>query len=777
MANDHDILLAIERTKARVKMADTVTGLLWLLAALAAFLLTVIVVDQASPLGRTARLSLLAALGVVAAAGLAVVLLLPTWRRVNNLYAARLIERQADDLFRNSLVAYLELRDDPGVDPAIRDAVATKASRDLRSVDLEAMVDRRPMRLAAIALAAVIVLAIVFAAITPKSFAVSLGRALGGEAVAPTATRIVVVRPESPASVVAGESLAIEAVLDGTLPETATVLMTADGRYWDTAPMRRVERGRWQLTVEAVERDLRFTVQAGDARSDEHVVRVIPRPTVSQVRTRLVFPDYTLRREAAQDGGNVAAVVGTRVHLTAQVTGTPAAPPELVWGSGNRATPLRSGAEPGQWCGEFTVTADDTYTVHYRDQQTNRENAAAVRYRVQALGDRPPTADLVSPSGEVTVPADGRVTMSLRAADDYGLGQLALTWRQADGAAKTATLKTYPRDRAVLQDTDAVVVRVKGDLGLAEGDEAWLRFVVTDRRPGRAQEGRSEELHVVIGKADSQASGNQASGQDDPSSSGEKPKDGSKPKDGTNADGNSGGSQGDQSETLSSQDRDKLEQMRRELEKLQQALKQAESRGTGEASGTGKEPSGQKLPESPSGQNNNDGSEETTSGGPADSADPTSRQRNPDAKVGPRAERFTESGLFTGGPTTDRQLAEAVGAALRTLDREVREKTIDPKLLQDLGWTAASVQQFVSQYEDRFGKFAAQGGGGAATKTSNSSSEIKTASGGMGTVGSGAASAKGTSIDHVESTQDSARRADSPYARIIDAYTRSVGRQ
>lgn len=776
MANDHDILLAIERTKARVKMADTVTGLLWLLAALAAFLLTVVVVDQASPLGRTARLSLLAALGVVAAAGLAVVLLLPTWRRVNSLYAARLIERQADDLFRNSLVSYLELRDDPGVDPAIRDAVATKASRDLRSVDLEAMVDRRPMRLAGVALAAVIVLVILFAAMTPKSFAVSLGRALGGEATAPTATRIVAVRPESPASVVAGESLAIEAVLDGTLPEAATVLMTADGKYWDAVPMRRVERGRWQLTVEAVERDLKFTVEAGDARSDEHVVQVIPRPTVTQVRTRLAFPDYTLRREAAQDGGNVAAVVGTRVHLAAQITGTPTEPPELVWGSGNRATPLEPGSEPGQWQGEFTVTADDTYTVHYRDRPTGRENAAAVRYRVQALGDRPPTVDLVSPSGTVTVPAGGSVTMSLRAADDYGLGELALVWRKADGAAKTVTLKTYPRDRAVLRDADAVVLRVKGDLSLAEGDEAWLRFVVADRLPARAQEGRSEELHIVIGKPDSQSSGSQSSGQDDPSSGGAKPKDGSKPKDGPNADGNSGGDRGDQGDTLSSPDRDKLEQMRRELEKLQQALKQAESRGTGEASGTGKEPSGQKPPESPNGQNNDGDGERTTSGGPAENADPTNRQRNPDAKVGPRAERFTESGLFTGGPTTDRQLAQTVGAALRTLDREVREKTIDPKLLQDLGWTAASVQQFVSQYEDRFGKFAAQGAGGAAT-TSSGTGEVKTASGGMGTVGSGAASAKGTSSDNVQSLQDSARRADSPYARIIDAYTRSVGRE
>lgn len=772
MPNDHDILLAVERTKARVKMADTVTGLLWLLAAVMTFLLTVIAVDQAAPLARAVRLHLLAALAVSGAAGLAVVLLIPTLRRVNDLYAVRLIERQADDLFRNSLVSYLELRDDPGVDPAIREAVAAKAACDLRAVDLETLVDRRPMRVAAVVLAAVAALVIVFAATTPKSFGSSLGRAMGFEVAAPTATQILRVRPESPASIVAGDPLVLGADLDGELPAKVTVAMTFDGTYWDAVPMQSADRRHWELKLEAVERDLRFVVRAGDARSDEHLVKVIPLPAVTQVRTHLVFPDYTLRSPATIDDGNVEALVGTRVDLTAEVSGTPAQPPNLVWSGGPGKTSLAPAGQSRQWRGSFIVTGDDSYAVQYLDQVTGRENVGAVRYRVRALPDRPPRIDLSSTAGTVTVPAGGSATLGLRAADDYGLDRLALSWRKAGGEAKTIVLKTYPRDRAVLQDTDSIAVRV-ADLGLASGDEAWVRFAVADRLPTGPQEGLSEEVHIVVGQADPQQNTGQGTSAAETVTSGGQPKDGAGP----------GGGAAGQNQSLSEQERRDLEKMRQQLEKLRAAMNQA-GRGDagqgqtpgagGEKDATGTEPAKTKPPESSGNQGENSG-QKVTSGGPAASADPADRTRPKDADLGQRPSEFSETGRFAGGPMTDRQLAQTVGAELRKLDRALRDGAVDPKLLKDLGWTEADVQQFVSRYQDRYGTFAAQGTSGAPAEPTPSAA-VTSAAGGPGTVGSGTVSAAGTAGDDVTSAAGQGRRTDSPFARIIDAYTRSVSR-
>jgi hypothetical protein len=276
MSADEFLNLALERTKAQVRANDLITGLLWLLAALAAGLLAVILFDLARPLDRAAHLAILAVLAVFAAASLAIILLWPLVRHVNDLFAARLIERAAEDQFRNSLLTFVELRHDPAAPPEVRAAVATKAAHDLQAVDFHLLLNHRPRRWAFVALAAVAVVAVALALAGPGNFAAAVGRAVGMNIAPHQATRILDLQPADGATSPAGADVHIVATLTGQRPDSVAVTLNEGGRFWNTVAMKPLAEDQWELVVGNVRENLRFRVQAGDAQSEDHLLTVRP---------------------------------------------------------------------------------------------------------------------------------------------------------------------------------------------------------------------------------------------------------------------------------------------------------------------------------------------------------------------------------------------------------------------------------------------------------------------------------------------------------------------
>jgi len=768
------ITVNLERVKGRVKTNDTVTGLLWLLAGAVVYLLAIIIIDQASPLERAARLNLLAVLGVLAIVGLAVILLMPTLKRINDRYAARLIERQADDLFRNSLVSYVELRTNPTVAPGILSAVASKAARDLKEIDVDAVVDRRPLRRAAVGLCAAVALAALFAATTPKHFAPSLGRVVGIEIEPPTATVIANVRPLDGTTVMAGSDVTLAADVRGEVPASVSADVTRDGTYWDTLPMTLSPAGRWEAPLANLLQDARFRVRAGDARSPEHVVRVQALPAVTKVRTRLTFPRYTLLAPSEHDGGNVEALAGTQVEVIAETNREAARPLQLVWSDGDRTTTLQPVAGTREARGSFTVRRDESYFIRFYDPATGQVNQAPVHYRVKAISDRPPAVEVSGAAAQVSVPADGFVALGVRARDDYGLDRIALCLRKAaekpretgDADVETQPVRTLPPDRAALSVAEQVTLR-PAEVGLVEGDEALVWFTATDRRPEGAQDGRSDEVRIIVTAPEGKGGGETAdAGNGNPEQG-----DGGEPEP-------NGAGTDDAKVAMTPEERSDLQKMLDALETLRSAMPDGSGseprEQTQPADTQGTEP--QPKPAQP-GTGDAASQDQPTGDGPATGAENQQRDRPKDADVGPRRTDFSETGRADGGARTDRQLLSTLGPELRKLDQEMRQGTVDEKLLEELGWNEEQLRRFVSEYTDRFGDFAA-GSADDGTTTPGSrprDGEVTAAAGDGGTVGGGMTSAeRGTADDLGDNAETRRRRAASRFRRTIEAYRQAV---
>ena len=785
MRADGFINLALERTKARVKINDLVTGLLWLLATVLAYLLAVVIVDQSVHLEQSTRIWLLVILGVVVVLGLTTILLWPTIKRVNDLFAARLIERQAEDQFRNSLVTFVQVRSDETVPQDVRGAIEAKAASDLSAIDVELAVNRRPLHFAVAALLVAVALTLMFALTSSKSFTISMVRALGSNAAAPTATRIIQVRtdPEGP-SVMAGTNVRVVAITADRQPRSVEIHMTRGGTYQDVASMKPVDGRTWEFVVENLLQDLVFDVQAGDARSERYAIAVLPLPAITDVQTVLTFPAYTLLQPQTRDTGHVEALAGTRVEVIARMNQEPRRP-ELIFGEGERRQPMRTNGNSRRARAEFTVSGPDSYHLHFLDASLKYNNASAIKYQVTPLGDQPPVVQLERSGSEIRLPAGGSVPLVVNASDDYGIDHLTVRWQTVQpgsgtdsnvggvGKVRSAALQTVPSDQAVLRIEDRFTMELS-KMGLRQGDQALVWVSATDRLPAGAQEGQSPPLRVaVVPPEEAPTAGGGESQADQPQKGG--------------GQGKTGPGQ-QKTAGLTPQERKDLEKFRQTLEKLRQQQKTEEAPGDGEEQpASGRRPDGtdQRPKDKPSDKPNGDGGQNGTGGadrppgdGPAESPGQEPARRGPDEEPKERLTQFDESGRGKDEPKTGGELLRTVGPQIRRVAEQFRRGTVDPKLLKELGWSETELRRFVTGWkaDDRFEKFVDGPAGSAEQKVTSRTDDraVATLAGTGGTVGSGDTSSVGQSDGAVENFEAGKRQISPRYRQLIEEYLKAI---
>ena len=99
----------IQRTRARIKVTDTITACLTLLVGFLGVLFLEVVLDHVFGLPVVLRRVVFAAGMATACMFAALRVARPLIKRINGIYAAKTIE-DADAAFKNSLINYLELR-------------------------------------------------------------------------------------------------------------------------------------------------------------------------------------------------------------------------------------------------------------------------------------------------------------------------------------------------------------------------------------------------------------------------------------------------------------------------------------------------------------------------------------------------------------------------------------------------------------------------------------------------------------------------------------------
>ena len=409
----------------------------------------------------------------------------PITRRRDDAAFAHYVESRAPEL-KQALLTAVETSDAAGEtpsSPSLGARVVDGAVRALSPIAAGGTIERaqsvRAQRLAA----ATALLVLLVVALGPRSLrdAAKVLFAPWSIAIAATPPAPVVAVEPGDVTVARGGTLDIKATIEHLTADGAELVFRGDSAAdWVRLPMGR-DAEAFAVRLFDITSPTEYYVEAAGVRSRSHRIRVTDLPAVQRLAVELRFPAYTGRAaERDEDGGDVAALVGTTVIIEPTLTRA-ARFGALVFDDGT-SVPL-AGDSTGQLRASFRVRTSGFYRVDLTADD-GRSVSGGVQYAVEALADRAPTVRIETPGRDTKSTALDEVTVDVKAEDDYGVRSLELRYRVNGGAEQRVVLRApVATARGDAQGAHTLMLE---DLGLKPGDLIAYNAAATDARDQEA---------------------------------------------------------------------------------------------------------------------------------------------------------------------------------------------------------------------------------------------------------------------------------------------------
>ncbi len=449
--------------------------------------------------------------------GLYVWLLRPFGRSPGRVALARLLEEH-NPFLKGRLITAVQLSR-PGnpaaahVSPALIATVRNEAAEAAREVTLERLFPRRGLLLAFAALAFVCSSWAGVYAWKGDVFNVWVSRLAMGDQPWPRTVHLVLVKPEDGNIALArGDNLMIEVkVLRGEPREVDLVC------EWENASVTEKVMTRWgsdifRHTLTNLTQPLSLYAKGGDGRTARVSVQLMKRPHVEEITVRVASPAYTGLGVQESSDGNVKALIGSGVSFTAQVVPAAVKGELSLFASGEKE-PFE-GPKPLDVVpdgendrslvkGSFPVSRSGYYTLHFPGGNSFQSRDAS-RYRIRAVPDKVPQIMVTTPPPKEECTRDAVVPIMGKAADDWGIKSVVLSWRvrfdpekeQEYGSEEEKELFSGEPEK----DVPVESVLSLSDLTLKEGSTVLWRLKATDAAGGTGMS--SKRIIVIVRSAD-----------------------------------------------------------------------------------------------------------------------------------------------------------------------------------------------------------------------------------------------------------------------------------
>ena len=510
----------VRRTQGYLRSCDITGAAITIIVFLLGYLMAMALIDHwiwPGGLGRGGRLvacvTLLVLVGVYAWRALVPHLL----RRINPVYAADRLERAQPSLM-NSLVNLLMLRSqERHISDAVMRGLERQAATGIEHLPAEAAVDRRKLLRTAYVLVGVLLFCALYVVFSPKSPLISAARILIPWADIPAVTRVRIekVRPGSE-DVYRGEPITVTAEIRGLREDEPVTLRYAsvDGQTDNQSVAMFRREGQTTHSCQlppdtaGMQRDLDYQIVAGDTKSAEFRLHVVPAPTIQIESIEYRYPAYTgMPPLTVERLGDIKGLEGTQVVIRAK-SSQPIGTASLQL-SGIRDTTL-----PMQTRGEMAARVElplklvnvhggrDPQYTSYKLDVTNAKgnhNREPASYRIEVTPDLPPQVDVFEPKErDIQLQADKELSIEVRARDaDFALSDVRLlATRKGDRLLDESLVK----DRKVRLDQPVRTAYrfVPARHGLKAGDEVLFRVAAIDNKRPQPNRQLTLEYRIAI---------------------------------------------------------------------------------------------------------------------------------------------------------------------------------------------------------------------------------------------------------------------------------------
>ena len=236
--------------------------------------------------------------------------------------------------------------------------------------------------------------------------------------------------------------------LDQTKHSIATSSRSAPQR--EAAARRLQELGAsaplFAATVENVQESFEYHVRLNDGESETFKVTVLPRPAITKVEAKQVYPAYTGHPIEARMLGDLTLLQGSKLQLAITVnkdlrrpTKDDATPNFVHLLGSDKDLPLAIDDKDAKVLrGEIDIPKSTTgFSINLTDAHGLKSKDPAI-YRIDLVPDKAPTVRILFPTRkEVALVREGKQKIIFQATDDFAIAAAAIKYKLDDGPEKT----------------------------------------------------------------------------------------------------------------------------------------------------------------------------------------------------------------------------------------------------------------------------------------------------------------------------------------------------
>ncbi len=227
-----------------------------------------------------------------------------------------------------------------------------------------------------------------------------------------------------------------------------------------------------------VRRSFEYWVTAGEIESPKYQIEAVDKPRIMDVKLTYHYPKYTGMQPLVVDenDGNITALKGTEVRVEA--TSNKPAQTAVIEMKNGQLVPVQ--IEKHQLTATIKVAEDGNYRIKITDELGN-ENPDPIDYKITAISDAFPEADLFAPGVPVNLADDMSLELGVKLFDDFGFSDLKLHYRVFSIQGETFARKLdIPFDRKSGRNIEVRYPWSLGDVGLEPGGWVEYQFEVFD---------------------------------------------------------------------------------------------------------------------------------------------------------------------------------------------------------------------------------------------------------------------------------------------------------
>lgn len=373
----------------------------------------------------------------------------PLVKRVTNEQVALYIEEH-DPSLKEAISSAIELGDpskserdgalgQKELSPGLIEKLVEQTVEKCESIDFGQGIEKDGLRRSSAVLFAVALLGMLAVLLSPGFLRYGAGLLLNPMRSAQAASPYLIIVEPGDIGVARGADQLVTAELSGFDSRTTDIAIKSESDTdWQRLPMSLDEEtGRYSFMLFDLEDATEYFVEANGVSSDRFRIDVSDLPYVHQIDLEYNFPEYTgLSPQRVEDGGDIAALRGTEVHLT--IVPTVKVAGGVLQIEEKDPIPLEL-AEDGNLSVNLPVQENGFYRIDLEAFDGTLQPASP-DYAIEVLSDQPPSVTIVKPGRDSKVNPIEEVYTEVRGEDDYGLRALEVVYSVNGGEEQVVSL-------------------------------------------------------------------------------------------------------------------------------------------------------------------------------------------------------------------------------------------------------------------------------------------------------------------------------------------------